>query len=418
MGDNKAEGLWQQHDRVIALLSGRLRAEQTAKAEIQAAHQADLKKHAEQTAALASLQAAQAQHAEQVVQLELALDAQTALLQQQESQAQQVLAQTLDKHQSELARLAELEEQASEAVNARLLLSELNAALTAKNALIAQLENDKNQWLKSAKTVVEAVVAPANGFASDLSHIAEPVATVVDDLEAPVKEQGAGLAGKFKGLFGKSKPEPEAEPTVAEPLPEPVPEVAQPEPVAELPETEALAVVQEPTAGVAGKLKGLFGKAKAEPAVAEPVTVAETQAPVEETPPASPEKSTFGKFKGMLASKPAVEEAAPVIAEPAVEPEPAPAANPSVSVFGKLKNLLATHPEAETSPAAAPEPPVEEPAPISPAPRPTGKLKNFFGSKAEVVAEPPVVAEEEPPLAEAATKSTLGKLKGLLGKAK
>ena len=55
MGDIKAEGLWQQHDRVINLITTRLQSEQQAKTELQQSYQAETAKRTEKEALLETM---------------------------------------------------------------------------------------------------------------------------------------------------------------------------------------------------------------------------------------------------------------------------------------------------------------------------------------------------------------------------
>ena len=83
MGDIKAEDLWQQHDRVVNLLSTRLQSEQQAKTELQHAYQAETAKRAEKEALLETMQSTLSTQTIQLSKLEQALEEQKALLQEQ-----------------------------------------------------------------------------------------------------------------------------------------------------------------------------------------------------------------------------------------------------------------------------------------------------------------------------------------------
>jgi hypothetical protein len=125
MDDIKAEGLWQQHDRAITLLTTCLRSEQQAKTELQQSFQAETAKRAEKEALLETLQTTLAAQTSQLSKLEQALEEQKLILQQQEDKAQQELSQTVGKHLAELGRLTELEQQALDLVNTRQQLAQL-----------------------------------------------------------------------------------------------------------------------------------------------------------------------------------------------------------------------------------------------------------------------------------------------------
>ena len=362
--DIKAESLWQQHDRVITLLSTRLRNEQQAKTELQQAYQAETAKRTENEAVIATLQSGLAAQTVQISNLEQALEAQKALQQQQQELAQQ----TLEKHLSELARLTELEQQ--------LIKSE--EKLTAKDALITQLENANPE--ESVKVPAPAAVINAPEVAETVIESAPtveiiPPAAIEPQPVAPAK----GQLDKLKGLFGKSKPAPvPAEPQAVEEKQAAVD--IQPEPVA----TEQAPVTA--TQGQIGKLKNLFGKTKQAPVIAEPETVEIQPEPATLEPKVDAAKGQLGKLKGIFGSKqPAVaaeQEAADIQPKP-LEIEQPPVA-PAKGRLGKIKHYFGEpKPAEETQPEVEiqPEPSAIEPAKVSAAKGQLGKLKNLFGKK-------------------------------------
>jgi hypothetical protein len=309
LGDIKAEGLWQQHDRVITLLTTRLRSEQQAKIELQQSCQAETVKRAEKEALLETLQTTLATQTGKLFKLEQTLEEQKSILQEQQDKAQRILSQTLEKHLAELARLPELEQQALELVNTQQHLTQLEEKLNAKDALISQLEKDKS--VEQIK--VQAQPAPLKQEKTktiiELAKTEAEIPSAPSDIEqqslSPIKEQAGGIAGKLKGLFGKSKQEPiTAEPAAVETGQ--YEEEIQPArvDVKEQPVTP----VKEQTGGVTGKLKSLFGKVKQGPIAAEPEHLEtgryeeETQpAPMdEEQPLVSTTKVQFRKIKNLF----------------------------------------------------------------------------------------------------------------------
>ena len=94
--DLVSEDLWQQHDRVIAQLANRLRAEQQAKAELQQSYQAETGKRIEKEALIDNLQNTLTEKTLHISGLE------------------QQTAEILEKHVAQSARLAELEQQSLE----------------------------------------------------------------------------------------------------------------------------------------------------------------------------------------------------------------------------------------------------------------------------------------------------------------
>ena len=257
--DLKAEGLWQQHDRVITLLTTRLRSEQQTKTELQQSYQAETVKRAEKEALIEALQTTLVTQTRQVSKLEQALEEQKSMLQQQLDKAQQVLSQTLEKHLSELARLTELEQQALELVNARQQLMQLEKKLKAKDALITQLE--KNKPVDQVKVQPQAALLNQEKIETiiELQKTDEEVPPVPLDMEqrpvSLIKEKTGGVAGKLKKLFGKTRQEPmTAEPESTETRQDEA--EIQPAPL----DLEQPSV--SPVKGQFGKLKNLFGKTK------------------------------------------------------------------------------------------------------------------------------------------------------------
>lgn len=420
MGDIKAEGMWQQHDRVITLLSTRLRGEQQAKNELQHSYQAETAKRAEKEALIETLQTSLSAKAGEFSKLEQALDEQKTLLQQQQDAAQQVLSQTLEKHGAELARLAELEQQALELANVRQQLAQVEEKLAARESLIPPAKAPKP--VEHVKVEPE-LAAMEQDDVIELKAPEEEITPAPLDPEQPrvipVKEKTGGVAGKLKGLLGKTRQEPVAAEQETEIVETQAEEEIQPEPVAMEVEQPPASPVREQTGSVAGKLKGLFGKAKQEPLIAEPEAV-ETQREEENQPepaveqsPESPAKNPLGKLKNLFGSKQQVEE---IQEEPAPMVEEQPLVNEAKSPLAKLKNLLTSKQKAEEIQEEI-QPMEPEQEPVSAAKSPIGKLKSLLGSKPkaeEIQEEPAPVVEEQPPVS--TVKSPFGKLKNVFGK--
>ena len=369
MGDIKAEGLWQQIDRVISLLTNKLLSEQQAKTQLQQSYQAETVKLAEKEAQFSTLQTTLATQTSQLTQLEQSLEEQTALLKQQQDEAQQVLSQTLEKHLSELARLTELEQQALDLVNTKQQLTQLAEKLSNKDALITQLEKNKlveqvkvepkpaeiKQEVKEKLLAIKKVDAPFLSVPSDSKQ-----ASV-----SPVKEQSGGVSGKLKSLFGRANQGPVA--TALE-IVEIKEEIIEIQPIAaEVPQPPLVASVKEQITGMTGKFKSLFGQDKQTPIAKEPDVIE-----IKEE---------------ILKLQPAITE----VAIPAVLP----INDPVVGVTERFKNLfgranpepIATAPETveikEEIVAVEPELPVVELPSVSPVKAEmagvTGKLKGLFG---------------------------------------
>ncbi|NOS89547.1 MAG: hypothetical protein HOP34_13585 [Methylococcaceae bacterium] len=430
MGDSKAEGLWQQHERVIALLTTRLRNEQKAKADAQSAFQAEVQKRSEQEALLAQLQSNQAHHDQQLAELNAALEAQTTQLATQHSQAQDALAQVLAQHEAELAHFTGLEQQAVELANARLLLAELGDNLAAKDAKIARLELAQKTHAEPAKTAPRPIDQPPAEKTSALADTVAAVSVNVDSEEPHASAPAAGLSSKLKGWFGKAQPEPtlapEQPPIVEHPEPAPVEPPHIPEPSVVEPEP---AVVTK--GGLGGKLKGWLGKAQVEAdvalqpepiveAIAEPEPIAINVPPVDE-----PRVGIAGKLKALLGKAPT--EPQPIVeavAESIQPPEPIASDEPPVTearvgIAGKLKGLLGkAKTEAEPVQDNAPEI-VPEAAPIvdnSPAVGLAAKVGGLFAKKTPLAETPPEEPAPQPEATETPKQNALGKLKSLFGK--
>jgi hypothetical protein len=259
MGNIKAEGLWQQHDRVIALLTARLQSEQQAKTELQQSCQVETVKRAEKEALLETLQTTLATQTGQLFKLEQALEEQKSVLQEQQDKAQQILSQTLEKHLAELAHLTELEQQALELVNTRQHLTQLEGKLHAKDALITKLEKGKS--VEQVKVQAQAAPLKQEKIETiiEIPKTEAEIPSAPSDIEqqpvSPVKEQTGGITGKLKGLFGKSKQEPiTAEPEAVETRR--YEEEAQPAPMDQEQPLVSAAKAQF------GKIKNLFGKTR------------------------------------------------------------------------------------------------------------------------------------------------------------
>ena len=80
MGDIKAEGLWQQHDRVVNLLVTKLVTEQQSKVQLQESYQVEKIKSTENEAVAKTLQATLAAQTSQLSLLEQALEDQKSIL--------------------------------------------------------------------------------------------------------------------------------------------------------------------------------------------------------------------------------------------------------------------------------------------------------------------------------------------------
>lgn len=422
MGDIKAEGLWQQIDRVIGLLTNKLQSEQQAKTQMQQSYQAETVKLAEKEAQLVTLQTTLVAQTSQLTQLEQSLEEQTGLLKQQQDEAQHVLSQTLEKHLSELARLTELEQQALALVSTQQQLIQLEEQLSNKEALITQLETNKQ--IEQVKVEPKPVVIKQEVKETplELKNNEEPVLSVSTDLKeasiSPVKEQSVGVSGKLKSLFGRTNQETIATGPELEEIKE---EIIESQPiVTEVHQSLSATSVKEQMAGMTGKFKSLFGKANQESITKEP---------------------------DVIEIKEAIIERQSVITEVEI-PTVIPVTEPVVGVTERFKNLfgranqepITKEPDVieiiETQPLL---PEVEIPS-VSPVKEPVagvaGRFKSLFGKadqeptekESDVIAIKAEVAEAQSVITDLESSSgssvkaqmdgVTGKLKGLFGKAK
>ncbi|MDD5323326.1 MAG: hypothetical protein PHD43_22480 [Methylococcales bacterium] len=206
--DIKAEGLWQQHDRIITLLTARLQNEQQAKTELQQSYQAETLKRAEKEALIDALQTNFVTQTSQIAKLEQSLAEQKSMVQQQLESAKLALSDAQEKYQSGLAHLDELKQQAFELVHTRQQVKQSEEKLNAGDALIAQLEKSKPADQIKVQPQASLIKQDVNETINELQKTGEEAPPVSSDTEqqpvGPVKEKTGGVAGKLKNLFGKT----------------------------------------------------------------------------------------------------------------------------------------------------------------------------------------------------------------------
>jgi len=276
MGDIKAEGLWQQHDRVITLLTTRLFNEQQAKTQLQQSYQLETAKCAEKETQLMALQATLTTQSNEVSRLEKTLEERTSQLNQQQLEAQRVLAEALEK-------------QLYQTANTKQQLSLLEEKLSNKETVINQFEEIKrSDQLKEATLLTEKKQNVREEPIEIQPLVEVDVAAISESkeaLESPAKDQLGGISGKFKNIFAKTieksitkKPEQldvKEERVVIKTITPDVP-------------SSSVALVKEQMAGMTGKFKNLLGKAKQESIVEESNRV-EKKVPVVEIREVLPE---------------------------------------------------------------------------------------------------------------------------------
>jgi hypothetical protein len=353
--DLAAEDLWQQHDRVVTQLASRLRAEQQAKAELQQSYQTEKERRAEKEAAVESLQNTLAEKTLQITGLE------------------QQVAEILEKHAAQSARVTELERQRLQWDEAKNQWEQLAEKLAAAEAELGRLQKEAEARQETGSMSVPTPPAPVAEAEPVLPEIHPEPIQAASPAEAPIPQPPVEAAAFIRASAPAAAVEPAVIPTPA--AAEQAEESAhQPQaivlpdwdyqPEIAVPPAEAQSAgSQGAVAGFAGKLKGLFGKSqpepKSEPAAsverAEVSRDSEAENPPETTPEPQPQPQSsvgsaqeqLGKMKslfGLARQKTAEAKVEPVqspAAEP-VAPSSPEAAEPSAakSQMKKIKNLF------------------------------------------------------------------------------
>jgi hypothetical protein len=317
--DLQSTDLWPRYAAITAQIAERFKAEQQGKTELQLALWAETAKLAEKDALIGPLQLRLETQTEQLNKLELAVEEQKILREREQAGAEKLLADTIAKHQAELARYADAaKSSAAPAVNysqpvsqpePKVVINEAPAVIQASPAVVAE------------PVVVEIPVEPPKPVEREVAQVVEKPKAVVAE-PAPAKQSSvdklaekSGGFGKFKQMLNNTMQQmakldqklgTQTE-VAAETIQEELEEIAAPimeaavelkENVVEIAETAAEAV-KEPAAGVGGKLKGLFGKKSAQPVVA-PEPVAVEPEPIAETVAAAVEPAKPAGLKGLL----------------------------------------------------------------------------------------------------------------------
>jgi hypothetical protein len=313
----KADDLWQQHDKVISKLIEALRTEQQAKTELEKFYQAEKTKLAETQTQLVSLQT----NLDSQTSLVLALQTQTTALQQQQHDTQRDLTDTLRKHQADLARLLQLEQQAEKLANAQIQFDvtrytpitpvettpiyndtveqpTLNASAKPDEATIKLQNLFKKPEQPPVQIQEDNVITPPQETAqrvviteSSLTDNAKPAAEIMVD-----SSQKANSGSVLKGWYNKLTTKKSAIPEI---VPEPVVEI-QPEPLPELLVMElAPATNVEPIEenSNTSDLKGLYQKFS--PTKPEQAEVAFEPALAESITETAEKPSNIGQLKGL-----------------------------------------------------------------------------------------------------------------------
>ncbi|QSB02221.1 hypothetical protein JWZ98_04470 [Methylomonas sp. EFPC1] len=313
--DLQSTDLWPRYFALTAQITERFKAEQQGKTELQLALWAETSKLAEKDALLGPLQLRLESQTEQLNKLELAVEEQKILREREQAGAEKLLADTIAKHQAELARYADSPKSpVAPAVTVsqpepKAVINEAPAVIQPSPAVVAE------------PVVIQAPVEPPKPVEREIAQVVDKPKPVVAE-PAPAKQSSvdklaekSGGFGKFKQMLNNTMQQmakldqklgTQTE-VAAEAIQEELEEIAAPimeaavelkENVLEIAETASEAV-KEPAAGVSSKLKGLFGKKSAEPVVAPEPVVAEPE-PIVDTVAAAAEPAKPAGLKGLL----------------------------------------------------------------------------------------------------------------------
>ncbi|MDT4288679.1 hypothetical protein RO575_03845 [Methylomonas sp. MO1] len=316
--DLQSTDLWPRYFALTAQITERFKAEQQGKTELQLALWAETSKLAEKDALIGPLQLRLESQTEQLNKLELAVEEQKILRERDQASAEKLLADTIAKHQAELARYADSAKHSvapAAAYSQPVSQPEPNVVINEAPAI------QPAPAIVAEPVVAQAPVEPPKLVEREVAQVVEKPKAVVAE-PAPAKQSSvdklaekSGGFGKFKQMLNNTMQQmakldqklgTQTE-VAAEAIQEELEEIAAPimeaavelkENVLEIAETASEAV-KEPAAGVSSKLKGLFGKKSAEPAVA-PEPVAVEPEPIAEPVAAAAEPAKPAGLKGLL----------------------------------------------------------------------------------------------------------------------
>lgn len=315
-----AADLWQRYADLSGQAVERFKAEQQGKTELQLALWAETSKLAEKEAVLGPLQLRLEAQTEQLNKLELAVEEQKILREREQAAAEKRLAETIDRHQAELARYADATQrptQAPAASPAQPVSAPEPKVTVVEKPIVSQV---------SVEPVVAPAPVPVAVFeeppkavkaeappVQEKAEVAEPALAPKQSSVDKLAEKSGGF-GRFKQMLNNTMQQMAKldqklgtqTTVVAEAIEEEIEQLAAPvaevvdeikESAAEMAESMAEAV-KEPAAGIGGKLKNLFGKAKAEEAVREQVPA--ITEPTPGTAPAEADRAEAAGLKGLF----------------------------------------------------------------------------------------------------------------------
>ncbi|WP_020157784.1 coiled-coil domain-containing protein [Methylobacter marinus] len=340
--DLDGEGLWRQYSAALAQLTERLRTELQTKTDLRQACQAEAAKLAEKETLLEALQARLNAQSQQLVQLE----EHNTLLQQQ-------IADSAQKQQADLARLAELEQLATEWAQTKTQQLQMEETIHARNIRIEQLQQAGQIQAAVIEQQPQAPTEPEKVVAEELA------ASVVMEQppQVPAEHRINDVSDKIKHIFGARQQATEQDEKTANAAPvtdnpaeeiRPAPAENSMEAIQAQPASPEPQPLENKAPKLAGKIKQIFDSARQQIAKFDEKMAGET--------------TTADKTAETSRSAAIEADNSDIQPEPSgTEQQPSAAVSKqSDSVTGKIRNLLGTRksPRAaiQTTPAEQDEP--------------------------------------------------------------
>lgn len=258
--DMKAEFIWQQQDNIVAQLAERLETAQQANNECETVHQQEIDQLKEKEALINSLHATLDTQTKQFAQLEQALEVQKLRQQEQQNEAQQLLANTLEKHQLDFTRLLnDLKNQKSVQTQS---VKEVPVAESTKPEPVVVEELELVS--EPEAPISEPIIQPVSPISTDIQvdtvtpEVIEPLVNEAPEVDIPA---ASPTPDKIDDQVPKTEP-------VAAPKPVSAPDIVQPDIVNIIRKETPVVDKMEPeeinynasSLHLGGAFKGLLGK--------------------------------------------------------------------------------------------------------------------------------------------------------------
>lgn len=340
--DPDGEDLWRQYSAALAQLTERLSTELQTKAELQQACQAETAKLTEKETLLEALQIRLNTQSQQLAQLE-----------EHNAHLQQQIADSAQKQQADLARLAELEQLASEWAQTKTQQLHLEETIHAQNIRIEQLQQ--------AGQIQAAVIEQPPQTSTEPEKVVAEKLAVSAAMEQPpqitTEHRINDVSDKIKHIFGARQQATEEEaksadvaPVIDKPAEEirPAPAENSMESIQAQPASPDSQPIENTPLKLAGKIKQMLGSARQQIAKLDEKMAGETST-ADKTAEAS-RSAAMEEDKSDIQPEPSDTEQQPSVA----------VSKQSDSVTGKIRNLFGTRKSSraamQTAPAEQDEP--------------------------------------------------------------